>query len=209
VSFALGLSGWTDQDWTGTARFELLTRRLDVDADQLSASYHALRECRYASAEMIAERTGLGVEQARAALSFLCQAGRAMVDLGAGVYRHRDLFFSPFSASEALARAKNLAEEADPKAKAARQVFEAGHARLIARRPVKTGYKLSGSVRGSEDERVRPLIHVDRAGHILEATCTCKFFKKHRLTQGPCEHVLALRLAHMARLEAEDTAKGG
>lgn len=209
VTFTLGLSGWTDQDWTGTARFELLARRVDVNADQLSATYHALREARYGTAEALAEATGLGVEKTRSSLSFLAQSGRAMVDLGAGVYRHRDLFFAPFSATQALARAKEMAEESDPRAKAARQVFEAGNARLIARRPVKTGYKLSGSVRGTENERCRPLIHVDREGKILEATCTCAFFKKHRLAQGPCQHILALRLAHMARLEAEDASKGG
>ena len=55
---------------------------------------------------------------------------------------------------------------------------------------------------------MRPLLHVDREGRIIEASCTCSYYKKHQLTQGPCAHILALRLAHMSRLEAEDQ-KGG
>ncbi|HYT94149.1 MAG TPA: SWIM zinc finger family protein, partial [Gemmataceae bacterium] len=74
-----------------------------------------------------------------------------------------------------------------------------------ARRPVATGFKLSGSAKGSGSERVRPLMHVDHEGHIITAECTCGHYKKHKLTKGPCEHILALRLAHMARLESEDT----
>jgi hypothetical protein len=204
VNFTLALSGWSEQDWTGDSRFGLLARRLDASADELSASYAALKSAHYASAQALADKTGLGVEKTRSALSFLCQAGRAMYDLSTGVYRHRDLFFSPFSAKQALAEARRLADELDPAAKAARQVFEAGNARLIARRPTPGGYKLSGSVRGTDDERVRPQLSVDHEGQIVEASCTCRYFRQHRLTKGPCEHVLALRLAHMSRLEKED-----
>ena len=56
--------------------------------------------------------------------------------------------------------------------------------------------------------RVRPLFHISAAGHFIEADCSCAFIKKHKMTQGPCEHILALRLAHMQKLEAEST-KGG
>ena len=59
-----------------------------------------------------------------------------------------------------------------------------------------------------DDARMRPLMSVDHEGHVIEATCTCGFFKKHKLTQGPCEHILALRLAHMSRLETEDKQEG-
>jgi hypothetical protein len=70
---------------------------------------------------------------------------------------------------------------------------------------VKSGYKLSGSSKGSDGKRVRPLMSVDHEGQIMEATCTCRFWKKHKLTKGPCEHILSLRLAHMAKLEEERT----
>ena len=71
------------------------------------------------------------------------------------------------------------------------------------------GVLLYSWVHGSEDVRrsvdvdILVLPPSDASGRILEATCTCAWSQKHGLTQGPCEHVLALRLGHMHRLEAE------
>jgi hypothetical protein len=125
-----------------------------------------------------------------------------MVDLVSGVYRHRDLFASPFTRKEALQTVSSQAEDQNPDAKAARNIFEKGDARLTARRPVSTGYKLSGNVKGSDGNRVRPLLSVDFESRIIEATCTCNKFQHSKLTQGPCEHMLALRLLHMQLLES-------
>ncbi|MEZ4390711.1 MAG: hypothetical protein R3A48_06405 [Polyangiales bacterium] len=59
-------------------------------------TYDALARARYASAAQLATETGCGVDSTVSALSFLCQGGRAMYDLGGGVYRHRELFREPF-----------------------------------------------------------------------------------------------------------------
>ncbi len=208
ATFTLGLSGWTDNDWTGGGKFDLLTRRLAGAASDLMTVYEVLRSRRVARDFELAQETGLGLEKCRSAASHLCQLGRAIYDLACGAYRHRDLFFDPFTPQEAAAAVKPVVSEKAPEAKAARQIFEAERVRVIARRPVTTGFKLSGSARGESGPRVRPLLHVDHEGKIIEASCTCAHFKSHALTKGPCEHVLALRLAHMERLEAEDS-KGG
>lgn len=204
LQFTLALSGWTDNDWTaGAAKFDLLSRRLIVSAAEVTQVYETIRSIRLGSDEQIAQSAGLGLEKTRSALSFLCQVGRAMFDLTGGVYRHRDLFLEPFSAKEAADAVKPTAS-ADPKQGAAQAIVAADDVRIIARRPVSTGYKLSGSARGDEGPRVRPMLHVDHEGRIIEGSCTCRHFHKHQLTRGPCEHLLALRLAHMSRLENED-----
>lgn len=203
IVFTLGLSGWTDNDWTGGTSFEQLTRRVDVDGPQLFQIYESLREKRFANEQDLAAKTSLNIEQCRSGASMLCQAGRAMFDLASNVFRHRDLLHSPFDLQAANRTVQRAVDEANPNAKAAQQIYEVGNARLIARRPVQTGWKLSGSVKGSDQQRVRPLLHVDHEGKIIEATCTCRNFKESKLTKGPCEHMLALRLVHMARLEAE------
>ncbi|HEY8429650.1 MAG TPA: SWIM zinc finger family protein [Sandaracinaceae bacterium] len=202
--FTLALSGWTDNDWTGgTTKLDLLNETAQVGRAELTRAYETLRSARYATDTALASEAGLSVEQARSALSLLCRAGRAMKDLASGVYRHRDLWLEPFDAERALAISKAEAEDADPKAKAAKQIFEAGDVRIIARRPVSTGYKISGSAKGADGARVRPLIAVDAHGRIVEASCTCSFGRKHGLTKGPCEHMLALRLAHVQKLDEE------
>ena len=99
--FTLALSGWTDNDWTGgLAKFDLLTRRLTASPADLTKTYEALKQVRLAKETTLASATGLGVEKVRGSLSYLCQVGRAMYDLGGKVYRHRDLFQGPFSAHE-------------------------------------------------------------------------------------------------------------
>jgi hypothetical protein len=208
ITFTLALSGWTDNDWSGGAKFDLLTRRININAAELTSVYQKIRQARVATDVTIAQQTGLGVERCRTALSHLCQVGRAMYDLKGCVYRHRDLFPQPFSVEDALKAVQLKAEEtAHPQAKAARKIHEQEQVRLIARRPVVTGYKLSGSARGDVGPRVRPLMHVNPEGHIIEASCTCEHHRKFKLTKGPCEHILALRLVHMTRLESEQ--KGG
>lgn len=204
LTFTLGLSGWTDNDWTGgKAKFDLLTSSVPVSAEELTATYEKLRNLRLAGEAQLASDTGLGVERTRTALGLLCRGGRAMKDLAGGVFRHRDLLYLPFNAKELLALAKKEGEEKDPKAKAAKEIEQAGDVRIIARRPFAQGYKLSGSAKGSDGQRVRPMLSVDHDGQILEASCTCDSGKKHGLTKGPCEHMLALRLAHMKKLEEE------
>lgn len=203
ISFTLALSGWTDNDWTGGAKFDLLSRRLEVGAADLTAAYQVLRKDSFATDAAVGKDAGIGLEKARTALSYLCQIGRAMYDLKGKVYRHRELFSEPFTVSEAIKTAEKQAEQDNPQARAAREIFDNDQVRITARRPVTTGYKLTGSAKGADGARVRPLMHADPEGRIIEAECTCTFFKKFKLTRGPCEHILALRLAHMSRLENE------
>jgi hypothetical protein len=204
VTFMLGLSGWTDNDWAGGSKFDLLTRRLSGTAQDLMLTYQALKEPRFLTDFELATKTGLGLEKTRSALSYLCQSGRAMIDLNKGVYRHRDLFFDQFTMKEAQKAVSEVVEDQNPLAKAAKIIFSTDNVRIIARRPVTTGYKLSGSVLGTKGDRVRPQLHVDQEGQIIEGNCTCAHYKSNQLTKGPCEHLLALRLAHMDKLEQED-----
>lgn len=205
LTFTLALSGWTDNDWTsGAGRFDLLSRRMDASPLELATTWDALKVQRRGTDVALSQSTGLGLDKTRSALSYLCQVGRAMYDLGGGVYRQRELFPEPFTTKEAVAAAVTPSPtEASPSGQKSEAIFAAGGVLITARRPVSNGYKLSGSVKGLDGYRYRPMLGVDAAGKILEATCTCAWSQKHGLTQGPCEHVLALRLGHMHRLEAE------
>ncbi|MDP2341689.1 MAG: hypothetical protein Q8O67_12090 [Deltaproteobacteria bacterium] len=212
VTFTLGLSGWTDNDWTGSAaakkgdagsRFELLTRRLHGSPEELMRVYEALKTPRVAHDVDVAAAAGVSLERARSSLSCLSQVGRVTFDLTSGRYRHRDLFFDAFTLAEAKkAAAPSSSEAASPQAALAKLIFEKDNARIIARRPVppddpKPGYKLSGSVKGANNVVVRPQLHVDGDGNIITGSCTCAWHREHSLTRGPCEHLLALRLVHM------------
>ena len=40
-----------------------------------------------------------------------------------------------------------------------------------------------------------PELTLDADGRLVQATCTCNFFQQNKLFKGPCEHMLATRLA--------------
>ena len=85
------------------------------------------------------------------------------------------------------------------------EIVDRDDIRIIARRPVSTGYLAQPAAKGRQRARASGrCCTADLEGRIIEGSCTCDFFKKHQLTHGPCEHILALRLAHMSRLERED-----
>lgn len=196
--FTLALSGWTDNDWVaGEGQFALLTRRAAIDSQALERVHAVLAQHRVLDFATLASQAQVSLEQARSGVSLLCQDGRAMFDLAAGRPRHRDLGATPFSAGRALKLAASTVA-ADPLALAAQAIVGAGAIRIIARRPVPDGYKLSGN---SADEgggaRLRPQVHVSADGRILAADCTCAHMQRHGLAKGPCAHVLALRLLHL------------
>jgi hypothetical protein len=182
LTFTLSLSRW-GADSIGRPRPALLTRREPVGAEELLAVYESLRDTDSATDAELAHATGLSVEQCRLATAYLCQSGRAMVD--------------PRGSGEG-GRVESGAD-LGPAAVSARRIVETGNVRLTACRPTADGWKLSGSARGKDGQRRRPLLHIDRAGRIIEASCTCPQSQHSHPAQGLCEHMLALRLAHLQR----------
>jgi hypothetical protein len=181
LRFTLSLARWSGRDSAGHPQPALLARREPVGVEELLTVYDSLRGADSATDAELSRATGLSVEQCRLATAYLCQSGRAMLDPG----------------HNGECRRLPPGETLHPAADSARRIFEAGNARLTARRPMASGWKLTGSARGEDGQRRRPLLHIDHQGRIVEATCTCPQYRRSHLTQGPCEHILALQLAHM------------
>jgi hypothetical protein len=186
ASFTLALSGWTDNDWTGGAKFDLLTRRLTSKGSELLAVYEELRRQRAASDTALASQLGMGVEKTRSALSHLCQIGRAMFDLSTGSYRHRDLFFEPFTAKEAEAAVALAVSE---KTSVPRRPRDPRHRQRSRHRaaPGRDRPQDQRQREGRDGARVRPLVSVDAHGQITEAQCTAPS-SRSTLTRGRAEH---------------------
>ena len=71
-----------------------------------------------------------------------------------------------------------------------------------------TGLELIGKVAVTEDKReYRPQMLLAEEGQVSKAECTCAAFRKQGMKDGPCPHLIALRLAY-ANLERE-RKKGG
>lgn len=113
--FDLGLSGWTQNDWSRAAQFDLLASIGRPSADALQSASRALEDRLFATPDEVAGLAGIGRSEATAALQALCREGRAMYDYVTGAYRWRQLFPvmpEPEAATEdpRLAAARRLVE---------------------------------------------------------------------------------------------------
>ena len=71
-----------------------------------------------------------------------------------------------------------------------------------------SGLEITGKVVVAEDKRdYRPQLLINEDGYVARADCTCNLFRQQGLKDGPCTHLIALRLAH-AKRDAERKASG-
>src|SRR5919197_918715 len=111
----VGLSGWTQNDWSRAAQFDLLASLGAPSAEHLRRVGGMLEDRLVATPEEVALGTGLDRAQATAALQGLCREGRALYDYTAGTYRWRQLF--PFMPQPE-------AVQEDPRLAGARRLLE-------------------------------------------------------------------------------------
>ncbi|HEX8202274.1 MAG TPA: SWIM zinc finger family protein [Isosphaeraceae bacterium] len=199
MSYTLGLSGWTRNDWAGAGNFDLLAPRAEVDDATRTRVFDALRETWYETPDSLADRLGLDRSTVLGALSAYTQAGRAIWDLEKGCYRLRELTRDPLP-MDAL-RFQNDREE-----RAARFLDE-GRTRITQTTDDGTAITIRGEVRHGETPK-QPWLRLDADERVVEAECTCNFFQQNRLRRGPCEHILALRLLHARRRRASALLAG-
>ena len=95
MSFTLGLSGWTANDWASTGNFDLLAPRADVDDFTKRRVFDALKFKWADTADALASRLNLDRTVILGALGGYTQAGRAIYDLNKQLWRVRELSREP------------------------------------------------------------------------------------------------------------------
>ncbi|MFM9950132.1 MAG: SWIM zinc finger family protein [Saprospiraceae bacterium] len=191
MSFTLGLSGWTANDWSRAGNFDLLAPRAEVDSLTKQRVFDALRDTWLESTGSLAQRLDLGRDTVAGALSAYVQAGRVIYDLSKQVWRVRELSRDPLS-PEAL-------RFANPREAAASQLVEAGLVSETNVEPAGKGMKITALVQDKKRSH-RPELQIDGDERLVRAVCDCSFHQANQLRQGPCEHILAARMAANLRL---------
>lgn len=188
--FTLVLSGWVANDWSATSAMDLLAPSVDLEAETVAAVYNSLTQYLALTAPEVAAHTVLDGPRSEAALFALCRSGRAMFDPTTNTYRSRELFAEPLDFATVLTP--------DPRVIAARELAASGEVTIASIGPSekrKSEIKIQGQVEGND-----VTVALDRENRVRFASCTCAFFREHLLSQGPCAHILAVRLAAEARL---------
>ncbi len=187
MSFTLGLSGWTANDWSQSGNFDLMAPRGDVDEWTQKQIFDALRENWVETADSLAKRLKLSRTAVTGALSAYTQAGRVIYDLNKQVYRVRELSRDPLP-MERL-RFANEREES------ATRFLSVNAVQVTSVNDSDDLLSLQGSVKDKE-KIYAPSLTIDRDERIIDAECTCNWHQQNKLYKGPCEHILALRQHH-------------
>ena len=188
MSFTLGLSGWTANDWSQSGNFDLMAPRAEVDTLTKQQIFNALKQNWAEPPDVLAQRLGLDRSVVLGALSAYTQAGSAIYDLNKQVYRVRELSREPLPMDKL--RFANEREE-----KATR--FLSGNTVRVTSCNVNDGVlTLQGSVQDGS-KTYNPSLTIDPDQRIIEAMCTCNWHQQNKLFKGPCEHILALRSQHV------------
>jgi len=184
MSFTLGLSGWTRNDWSTAGNFDLLAPRVETDDFTKRRVFEGLKRTWFSGVDDLAKTLDLPRPAVLGALGAWTQAGRAMFDLNKGVYRVRELAKDPLPMDKL--RFSNEREERANRFLEARAV-------TVSTRQAGERVVLSGTVKDGRHSHT-PELRIDGDGKLVEATCTCNFFQQNKLFKGPCEHMLAVRL---------------
>ncbi len=203
ATLALALSGWTDASWAGISTFDLLAADDEPQAvDRLVGALAAP-----ATDQALAQQLGKSsADVRRTALAGLAQL-RLGHDLATGELYARPLTKAPVDpallrfASPREAQAHRLLGEAN--AVTLTKVADQGS----------EGKQIEGQVVDAKAHRTfHPGFTIDREGRTTGATCTCSVFRRSGVKEGPCEHMIALRVAYAraaAALEAARTTPEG
>lgn len=186
MNFTLGLSGWSANDWSRMGNFDLLAPRAEVDSLTQQKIYLALKENWRETADSLASRLELDRSVVLGALQGFVQAGKAIFDMDKKVFRLRELSKDPLPMSEL--------RFANPREEAATSFIEQRAVTIREIDEQKDRVRISGVVKERNRESF-PVIHIDGDERLVAPKCTCNFFQQNKLFKGPCEHMLALRMA--------------
>src|SRR5262249_25268479 len=92
ITFLAGLSGWTDQAWTGAGGFDRMSSDEGCDTDLLERALQIVRLRVALPLKDLAQTLGVGLETAGSLLFHLCRQGRLIFDVERREYRARELF---------------------------------------------------------------------------------------------------------------------
>lgn len=203
IRFVLGLTGYTEQRLTDAGGFSLSASGMEPPP-----TAEVERALKMLETQQTLGAPELGRSEAEAAriMEALCRQGRAVMDLSSQRLRHRELFEAPIELGQLY--------PPSPQRIAARLFLSAGQVEVrqltvqekrkvrrfrsvegpLVREVIYRDFEVSGSVGPEQAVQVT----LSESGRIIFGRCGCAPFKAHLLTQGPCEHLLALSWASEA-----------
>ncbi|MGM5629324.1 SWIM zinc finger domain-containing protein [Apibacter raozihei] len=187
MSFTLGLSGWTANDWSRLGNFDLMAPRNEVDILTKKRVFNRLKESWFDTSQHLAEKLNLHSSVVQSVLTSYTQTGNVIYDLNSGVYRIRELSNKPLDIEDLrfTSEQEKLAEELVNEGRVKNLKFKIQDKKLF----------LTAEVYDKNSVFHTSAV-IDNDQRLIDAQCDCDHFKRNRLRKGPCEHILAIRLQY-------------
>ncbi|HEY1098922.1 MAG TPA: SWIM zinc finger family protein, partial [Myxococcota bacterium] len=140
--------------------------------------------------EQLVAKAKKPVADVRGALQRLCLRGQVAYDIADAVYRPRSIFGEAVD-DEVVAFGSEREREAHrllstKGAVTVTKLHDRGH----------DGIDVVGDVKDKAADRTySPRFTTDVEGRVSDAWCSCPHFRRSGLREGPCEHMIALRVA--------------
>ncbi len=191
LTFAM--TGFSSANWSQALNFDLLLpKRPDSNeqSDELLKVIQTLQNEAY-SLKQLTQATAIKASDLKALLIQGAQQGLIRYDLAKDRYYYRPLTQTPLDMQTFMygTLAQKQAHEILQNPKAIKDLT----INIIATK----GVDVSATIDVPQDARsYHSQIHINEEGTVGRAECSCPQYLQHRLTQGVCSHLIALRLAY-------------
>jgi len=181
--FDLGISGWTTNDWAQKASFDFLASTGKQEKGVKEKVYKQLVAKLSGTPQDFSKWMNISKAEAKLALQSLCKEGKAMYDYVTNTYRWRQL----------LQEDVKLNQTPDEERFAyAFELVRKHNVRLLSNSVEDNNQVIEMEVKAKKDFKVK--MTLDQDSRIKRAECTCGFFRRNKLRQGPCAHIVASTL---------------
>lgn len=189
ATFTLAVTGFSSSNWSQGVMFDLLLPRENKENKTLELIIKSLNKKTLMTIDELKADLKIDDKELLSGLQNGCQKGLIMYDMHH--CRLRPLLDQMPTWDELKFR--NIKER-----KAHDLIAQKDSVTLESEEHIhEVGVELVGKVKVKEEKReYRPLLRITAEGRILKADCTCSFFRKHKLKEGPCEHLISLRMKY-------------
>jgi hypothetical protein len=195
ITFTLGLSGWTANDWSKAGNFDLMAPRSEVDDFSKQQIFNYLKENWVEGADSLSGRLKVDRSMVLSSMFSYAQAGLVLYDLPKGVYRVRELSREPLP-MEKLRFSNPRDEEANVFISRGQVTVNKSYSDQM------DNLHLEGTVL-DKSKKHKPKLTIDKDEALIKGECTCNHYYQNKLYKGPCSHMLAVRLQFKKKLTGD------
>jgi hypothetical protein len=196
ATLTLAVTGWSESSWAGSAAADRLLPT-DVPAALVKQVADKLQKRPHTLAELGDSKTPAAT---LAACQTLCARGQVRVDVAQGKLAWRPLLDKPID--------DDLVRYSSERDEHAQQLVKAGAVKVTKTHQDGATLEVVGDAEDRGAGRTYgPRFTIDVEGRVTGAACSCPHHRRSGTREGPCAHLLALRLQFARDRAVQDSLR--